>query len=174
MSQTGFSGQNATITTTNDSYTSGTSATYTIQSALENGKTYYIRAYGIDPEGTNTWGNVATARSFRTEFLPGTGEILFNTQTAFSGATYNRVKDEGTNDLSPHLTTTYHELAADINTVGLWHMNEASGNAVDSSGNGNTEHRREQLLLRGSLEMGETLPEDLQNILMLVVALLLK
>ena len=36
------------------------------------------------------------------------------------------------------------------------------------------EHRREQLLLRGSLEMGETLPEDLQNILMLVVALLLK
>ena len=52
--------------------------------------------------------------------------ITHNTQTAFALGTLNRVKDEGTADATPLLTTTYHELAADINTVGLWHMNEAA------------------------------------------------
>src|SRR3989338_108618 len=135
VSQTGFSGQNATIATTNDSYTSGTTATYTIQTPLSGGTVYYMRAYGIDPEGTNTWGSVATTRSFRTAFAPGTGGVFFETQTAFSGATYNRMKDEGTSDLLPHLTTPYHELAADINTVGLYHFNN---NGNDSSGNSYT------------------------------------
>ncbi|MBI3384566.1 LamG domain-containing protein, partial [Candidatus Gottesmanbacteria bacterium] len=64
--------------------------------------------------------------------------ITHNTQTAFATGTLNRVKDEGSADASPLLTSSYHELAADINTIGLWHMNEASGNAADSSGNGNT------------------------------------
>ncbi|MBI4973079.1 LamG domain-containing protein, partial [Candidatus Roizmanbacteria bacterium] len=64
--------------------------------------------------------------------------VTHNTQTAFALGTLNRVKDEGTADATPLLTTTYHELAADINTVGLWHMNEASGNFVDSTGNGLT------------------------------------
>jgi hypothetical protein len=36
------------------------------------------------------------------------------------------------------LTSYYQPLPADINTVGLWHLNEASGNAIDSSGNGIT------------------------------------
>ncbi len=65
--------------------------------------------------------------------------ITHNTQTAFATGTLNRVKDEGAADAAPLLTSSYHELAADINTVGLWHMNEASGTSVaDSSGRGNT------------------------------------
>ena len=64
--------------------------------------------------------------------------VTHNTQTAFAAGTLNRVKDEGTADANPLLTSSYHELPADINTVGLWHMNEASGNVADSSGNGLT------------------------------------
>src|SRR3990167_425189 len=64
--------------------------------------------------------------------------VTHNTQTAFATGTMNRVKDEGAGDSTPLLTSSYHELAADIDTVGLWHMNEASGNVADSSGNGNT------------------------------------
>ena len=51
-SQTGWSGQNADTAT---SYTSGTQATYTLQSDLVDGTTYYWRSYAIDPIGTNTW-----------------------------------------------------------------------------------------------------------------------
>lgn len=49
-SQTGWSGQNAQ---TNTAYTSGTQATYTIQTPLELSTTYYWRSYAIDPGGKN-------------------------------------------------------------------------------------------------------------------------
>ncbi len=51
-SQTGWSGQN---TQTSTAYTSGTQATYTIQTPLTVSTTYYWRSYSIDPGGTNTW-----------------------------------------------------------------------------------------------------------------------
>lgn len=51
-SQTGWSGQN---TQTNTAYTNGSQATYTLQSDLEEGKTYYWRSYAIDPGGMNQW-----------------------------------------------------------------------------------------------------------------------
>jgi len=51
-SQTGWSGQNAETET---AYTSGTQATYTIQSALSVGTTYYWRSYAIDPGGSEIW-----------------------------------------------------------------------------------------------------------------------
>lgn len=51
-SQTGWSGQN---TQTSTAYTSGTQATYTIQTPLTISTTYYWRSYSIDPGGTNTW-----------------------------------------------------------------------------------------------------------------------
>lgn len=51
-SQTGWSGQN---TQTSTAYTSGTQATYTIQTPLTVSTTYYWRSYSIDPAGTNTW-----------------------------------------------------------------------------------------------------------------------
>src|SRR3990167_6593600 len=40
--------------------------------------------------------------------------ITHNTQTAFATGTLNRVKDEGAGDSTPLLTSSYHELAADI------------------------------------------------------------
>jgi len=51
-SQTGWSGQNTESST---AYTSGTEATYTPQSNLTSGTTYYWRSYAIDPGGSNTW-----------------------------------------------------------------------------------------------------------------------
>ena len=62
-SQTGWSGQN---TQTSTAYTSGTQATYTIQSSLSNSTTYYWRSYAIDPAGTNTWSGTQTPYSFTT------------------------------------------------------------------------------------------------------------
>lgn len=67
-SQTGWSGQNADGNTT---YTSGTQATYTIQSALTAGTTYYWKSYAIDPSGSNTWSSTQTTPySFTTYRYP--------------------------------------------------------------------------------------------------------
>jgi len=63
--------------------------------------------------------------------------IVHNTSTVFATGQLNREKDTGSGS-SPSLESYYQELPADANTVGLWHMNEASGNVLDSSGNGNT------------------------------------
>jgi hypothetical protein len=64
VSQTGWSGQN---TQTNTAYTSGTQATYTVQSPLLPATPYYWRSYAIDPGGTNTWNATqATPFSFTT------------------------------------------------------------------------------------------------------------
>lgn len=61
----------------------------------------------------------------------------------YGNGTYNRVEDTGSG-ASPNLTSSLHELPADINTVGLWHMNEAAGatcgsgkDVCDYSGNAN-------------------------------------
>jgi hypothetical protein len=63
--------------------------------------------------------------------------IVHDTTAEFAPGQLNRVVDTGSG-ASPSATTNYQELSSDINTVGLWHMNETSGNALDSSGNGNT------------------------------------
>jgi len=63
--------------------------------------------------------------------------IIHDTTAKFATGQLNRVIDTGSGS-SPNLTTNYQELPADINTVGLWHLNEASGNVLDSSGNSNT------------------------------------
>ncbi|MBU1323521.1 hypothetical protein KKE75_05695, partial [Patescibacteria group bacterium] len=66
-SQTGWSGQN---TESNTAYTSGTQATYTIQTALDNWKVYYWRSYAIDPGGSNTWSSTQTTpSSFTTQAI---------------------------------------------------------------------------------------------------------
>ncbi len=66
-SQTGWSGQN---TETSTAYTSGTQATYTIQTPLVVATTYYWRSYAIDPGGTNTWSGTQTPYSFTTTTAP--------------------------------------------------------------------------------------------------------
>lgn len=63
--------------------------------------------------------------------------VVHDTTAEFATGQFNRSKDTGSG-ASPVLESYYQELPADQNTVGLWHMNEASGNALDSSGNGNT------------------------------------
>lgn len=63
VSQTGWSGQN---TQTNTAYTSGSSATYTVQSALVGNTTYYIRAYAVDPAGSNIWSSPSPVITFST------------------------------------------------------------------------------------------------------------
>ncbi|MBI4973164.1 Ig-like domain-containing protein, partial [Candidatus Roizmanbacteria bacterium] len=135
-SQTGWSGQNASG---NTAYNSGSTATYTPSVALEQGKTYYVRAYAIDPAGTNLWSSVGTSISFTTIPTSQTVTVSETTQTALTNATLNRVVDEGTSDVLPHLATPQHELPVDVNTIALWHMNETSGATIaDSSGNVNT------------------------------------
>ncbi len=68
VSQTGWSGQN---TQTNTAYTSGTQATYTIQTPLSVSTTYYWRSYAIDPGGLNTWSSTqGTPYSFTTTAAP--------------------------------------------------------------------------------------------------------
>lgn len=69
--------------------------------------------------------------------------VVHDTTAEFATGQLNRLIDTGSGS-SPNLTTNYQELPADINTVGLWHMNETvndtcSGgqDACDLSGNGN-------------------------------------
>ncbi len=63
-SQTGWSGQDAQTST---AYTSGTQATYDVQTALTPETTYYWRSYAIDPAGTNSWSSTqGTPYSFTT------------------------------------------------------------------------------------------------------------
>ena len=69
FSQTGWSGQN---TQGNTAYTSGTQATYTVQTTLNYGTTYYWRSYAIDPGGSNNWSSTqSTAFYFTTGSPPG-------------------------------------------------------------------------------------------------------
>ncbi|MBU1033400.1 LamG domain-containing protein [Patescibacteria group bacterium] len=63
--------------------------------------------------------------------------IVHDTSSEFASGQFNRVKDTGSGT-SPVLESYYQELSADPHTVGLWHMNEASGDVLDSSGNSNT------------------------------------
>ncbi len=64
--------------------------------------------------------------------------VVHDTATEFNAGTMNRIQNVGIGETAPSLETYYQELPADIYTVGLWHMNEASGTTVaDSSGNGN-------------------------------------
>lgn len=68
-SQTGWSGQN---TQSNTAYTSGSSATYTLQSALNPSSNYFWQSKAIDSTpGSNTWGAFqSTASKFTTSAPP--------------------------------------------------------------------------------------------------------
>jgi hypothetical protein len=61
--------------------------------------------------------------------------IVHDDSTDFSAGILNRLE----NATGPKIQLVEQELTADAHTVGLWHMNEASGGSVaDSSGNSNT------------------------------------
>ncbi len=94
-SQTGWSGQNAQ---SNTAYSSGTQATYTIQSMLTPNTTYYWRSYGIDPGGMNTWSSTQTTPySFTTSASP----------LLASGCRIRESRDDSS------LTVVWADLAAD-------------------------------------------------------------
>ncbi len=65
-SQTGWSGQNATCSVSNDCYTSGTQGVYTVQSALTANTTYYWKPSAKDPQGTNAFVDGGSCNSFTT------------------------------------------------------------------------------------------------------------
>ena len=60
-SQAGWSGQDAE---TGTAYASGTQATYTIQSALTKGETYYWRGYAVDENGSAVWSTYSSTGNF--------------------------------------------------------------------------------------------------------------
>lgn len=61
-----------------DPFTSGDQLSFTVQEgdALDDGVTYYWRARGVDPSGTNIYGDWATARSFTVSDSGGTTETV--------------------------------------------------------------------------------------------------
>lgn len=63
--------------------------------------------------------------------------VVHNSTSTFATGTSNGTMDTGSG-ATPSVEGYYQELSTDTSTVGLWHMNEASGNVLDSSGNGNT------------------------------------
>ncbi|MBI2356476.1 LamG domain-containing protein, partial [Candidatus Dojkabacteria bacterium] len=64
--------------------------------------------------------------------------ILHDTTAEFATGQFNRSKDVGSGS-SPKIETYYQESTNDSHTVGLWHLNEASGSSItDFSGRGNT------------------------------------
>jgi len=63
--------------------------------------------------------------------------VTHNTTALFATGQFDSVQDVGNGSL-PQLESYYQEITTDPYTVGLWHMNESSGNTLDASGNGNT------------------------------------
>lgn len=101
-SQTGWSGQN---TQTSTAYTSGTQATYTIQSSLSNSTTYYWRSYAIDPAGTDTWSSTqGTPFSFTTTTAPSAPTTPYT-----EGAT----NPTGITDLTPEFSAIHSDSDSD-------------------------------------------------------------
>ena len=90
--------------------------------------------------------------------------IVHDTTSEFATGTLERIVDSGSGS-SPSIDLSYHELPTDINTVGLWHMNEASGNVLDSSGNSNTGTPTGTTVVAGRLGNGRNfngaIPDDI-------------
>ncbi len=67
VSQTGWTGQNATCVSGSDCYTSGTQGSYATQTALSYSTPYWWRASAKDPLGSNTFTNSSTCKTFTTQ-----------------------------------------------------------------------------------------------------------
>lgn len=76
-----------------DPFPSGDTISFTVPGggALTNGTTYYWRARGIDPSGSNTYGSWSSTRSFTVS----TGSVLTNTQPAVARVANNLTKTQG-------------------------------------------------------------------------------
>lgn len=67
VSQTGWTGQNATCVSGSDCYTSGTQGSYATQTALSNSTQYWWRASAKDPQGSNTFTDSSACNTFTTQ-----------------------------------------------------------------------------------------------------------
>jgi|GEM_PF-1757711 len=100
-SQDGWSGQNIE---TNTAYTSGTQATYIVQTILIPSTTYYWRSYAIDPGGLNLWGDTQlTPYSFTTSDIPEIPSLDLPTDTATNQSVYPVLKTTTTDNDSDYL-----------------------------------------------------------------------
>ncbi|MBI5360561.1 MAG: LamG domain-containing protein [Planctomycetes bacterium] len=63
--------------------------------------------------------------------------IVDDTQTEFAPGQLQRITDAGASDSAPQLELSYHSLPIDNATLGMWRMDEASGNAIDGASFGN-------------------------------------
>ncbi len=71
--QPGWSGQDSQTSTayvSSSTLASSTIATFTTQTSLSYGTTYYWRVAAIDPGGTNTYGDYSSIYSFTTNYVP--------------------------------------------------------------------------------------------------------
>jgi hypothetical protein len=128
LNQAGWSGQNAQTST---AYTSGTQATYTLQTPLTAATTYYWRSYAIDPAGYNGWSGTQTARSFTTSSSPSAPTTPYT-----EGAT----NPTAVTDLTPEFSAIHNDADGDaankyeieVNTVSdfsgtvMWDSGETS------------------------------------------------
>lgn len=77
--------------------------------------------------------------------------VVHDTTSEFASGEFAGGLDTGSGS-APVLESYYQELTADENTVGLWHMNEASGTSVaDSSGNSYTGTAANTTVVAGKL-----------------------
>ena len=119
-SQTGWSGQN---TQTSTAYTSGTQATYTLQTPLAVNDTFYWRSYAIDPAGTNTWSSTQTPYSFTTTTAPTAPTTPYT-----EGAT----NPTGVGDLTPEFSAVHNDADGDSASYYQIEVNTASNFAGTS------------------------------------------
>jgi len=115
-SQTGWSGQNAQTST---AYTSGTQATYTLQTPLNASSTYYWRSYAVDPGGTNTWSSTqGTPYSFTTTTSPSAPTSLYTEGTT------NPI---GVTDTTPEFSAIHNDTNGDSAVYYQIQVNTTSG-----------------------------------------------
>ncbi|MBI5127162.1 fibronectin type III domain-containing protein, partial [Candidatus Roizmanbacteria bacterium] len=129
FSQTGWSGQNTQSST---AYTSGTQATYTIQSALYFSTTYYWRSYAKDPAGSNNWSlTQVTPYSFTTAppSLAPTG-LLTNGSTNPTGVLASTPPYFSAIHNDPSYPANYYEIQvntqSDFGGIAFWDSGKSS------------------------------------------------
>lgn len=132
ISNLGWSGQNVGTS----AYSTGTTATYILQTSLTPNTTYFWRSYGIDPAGANVWGNTqSTPFSFTTINVNPSGNCRLLEATNDSSLTLIW-SDNATNETGYEVQRSVNSAAWSVLQTGL---GVGTSSLVDSSvSQGNT------------------------------------